>query len=144
MSNILVHVWSLCVYYDLYATISDEERFMTLIHGRSHLAWCWRKLSWWPSWVHAWWSGVVFTKLHFLHNLWMGAMLEGLSLASHSVLRLCNTLAYWAQSSVRKKMKCCEHFVFTKLHFLYNLWMDPICYRVCPWQTIPFSSYVTF
>ncbi len=35
--------------------------------------------------------------------------LECLCLTSLSVLVKCNTLAYWAHSCVREKMKCCEY-----------------------------------
>jgi len=37
-------------------------------------------------------------------------------------------------------MECCEYgpgVVFTILHFLYNLWMDPMSYGVCSWHSIP-------
>ncbi len=53
-----------------------------------------------------WYSKNLFTFLKYSVSLYNG--LECLSLARLSCLVFCNTLAYWADSYVTKKMKCCE------------------------------------
>ncbi len=63
--------------------------------------------------------GVVLTTLHFLHNLQMDPISKCYITLGWRGLQGTNTLAYWVNSWVIKKMKCCEYGP-RSLHLLWG------------------------
>jgi hypothetical protein len=73
--------------------------FLILIYC-FHLKWLWEK---------SWCLGTVSITLHFLRNLCMGPISWSINKLGQKFLPVTNTLAYWVNSYVTKKMKCCEY-----------------------------------
>ncbi len=106
----------------------------------------WKLFSWQTSWG---WeqSSILNTILLWLQNrdciyntslcsltYYRPNKLECFTMASLSNLVLCNTLTYWADTKVTKKMRCCEYGPWFMTSAMWHEVLNPISpWLICQW-----------
>ncbi len=99
------------------------------------------------SWSVCPWQVFVFTTLYFLHNLQMGPISCSVCVY-HAFLALSfktfQLIGPIQKSQNSSVMNTTPGIVVTTLHFLHNLQLGPISFSVCPCQAFLAQSYVVF